>query len=182
MVSTSATLLACMGHLTGNRQDLQKRVGEHPFWHHTIEIMPGAVTPGWFDLRPVANRMPWPDVKGKRCLDIGTFDGFRHRDGETRRSSGRGDRRRGPPPVGMTAGSPRHRRVARSAHLGGRGPTTGSRLWTALFRRHRGKHGSPICAWRPTRLRCSTVCDARCRHGPLARLDGWSSPRVRVHQ
>jgi tRNA (mo5U34)-methyltransferase len=76
MVSTSATLLACMGHLTGNRQDLQKRVGEHPFWHHTIEIMPGAVTPGWFDLRPVANRMPWPDVKGKRCLDIGTFDGF----------------------------------------------------------------------------------------------------------
>jgi hypothetical protein len=57
-----------MGHSTDNRQDLQKRVDEHPFWHHTIEIMPGVVTPGWFDLRPVVDRMQWPDVNGKRCL------------------------------------------------------------------------------------------------------------------
>jgi SAM-dependent methyltransferase len=38
--------------------------------------MPGVVTPGWFDLRRVVDRMPWPDVKGKRCLDLGAFDGF----------------------------------------------------------------------------------------------------------
>lgn len=56
--------------------DLQARVDAHPFWYHTIDIAPGVVTPGWFDLRPVLERMPWPDVRGKRCLDIGTFDGF----------------------------------------------------------------------------------------------------------
>jgi tRNA (mo5U34)-methyltransferase len=28
------------------------------------------------DLRPVVERMPWPDVRGKRCLDVGTYDGF----------------------------------------------------------------------------------------------------------
>ncbi|MCU1460563.1 MAG: hypothetical protein JWO37_638 [Acidimicrobiales bacterium] len=45
-------------------------------WYHTIEVAPGVVTPGWFDLRPIVDRMPWPDVQGKRCLDIGTYDGF----------------------------------------------------------------------------------------------------------
>jgi tRNA (mo5U34)-methyltransferase len=45
-------------------------------WYHTIELGPGVVTPGWFDLRPVVNVMPWPDVAGRRCLDVGTYDGF----------------------------------------------------------------------------------------------------------
>ena len=45
-------------------------------WYHTIEIAPGVVTPGWFDLRPIVSTMPWPDVRGKRCLDVGTYDGF----------------------------------------------------------------------------------------------------------
>jgi tRNA (mo5U34)-methyltransferase len=33
----------------------------------------------WFDAverRPVAERLPWPDLAGARCLDIGTADGF----------------------------------------------------------------------------------------------------------
>jgi tRNA (mo5U34)-methyltransferase len=47
-----------------------------PLWYHTIELEPGLVTPGWFDLRPIVDRMPWPDVRGKRCLDVGTYDGF----------------------------------------------------------------------------------------------------------
>jgi len=34
------------------------------------------VTPGWFDLRPIVDRLPWPDVRGKRCLDVGPYDGF----------------------------------------------------------------------------------------------------------
>jgi tRNA (mo5U34)-methyltransferase len=34
------------------------------------------VTPGWFDLRPLVDTFPWPDVRGKRCLDVGTYDGF----------------------------------------------------------------------------------------------------------
>jgi tRNA (mo5U34)-methyltransferase len=58
------------------RHELQQRVDEHPFWYHTIDIAPGVATPGWFDLRPIVDRMPWPDVRGKRCLDIGTFDGY----------------------------------------------------------------------------------------------------------
>jgi tRNA (mo5U34)-methyltransferase len=41
-----------------------------------MELAPGVVTSGWFDLRPIVDRMPWPDVAGKRCLDIGTWDGF----------------------------------------------------------------------------------------------------------
>jgi tRNA (mo5U34)-methyltransferase len=45
-------------------------------WYHTIELRPGVVTPGWFDTREVAERLPWPDLAGKRCLDVGTFEGF----------------------------------------------------------------------------------------------------------
>jgi tRNA (mo5U34)-methyltransferase len=45
-------------------------------WYHTIELAPGVLTPGHFDLRPTLDRIPWPDVRGKRCLDIATFDGF----------------------------------------------------------------------------------------------------------
>ena len=32
--------------------------------------------PGYFDLRPIVDELPWPDVRGKRCLDIGSYDGF----------------------------------------------------------------------------------------------------------
>jgi tRNA (mo5U34)-methyltransferase len=55
---------------------MRQRVQAHPFWYHTIDLAPSVATPGWFDLRPVLEQMPWPDVRGKRCLDIGTFDGF----------------------------------------------------------------------------------------------------------
>lgn len=45
-------------------------------WYHTVELRPGIETPGWFDTRPTAAILPWPDLKGTRCLDIGTFEGF----------------------------------------------------------------------------------------------------------
>jgi tRNA (mo5U34)-methyltransferase len=46
-------------------------------WYHTIELAPGVVTPGWFDTRPVVEKLPLPDsLEGMRCLDVGTFDGF----------------------------------------------------------------------------------------------------------
>ena len=57
-------------------QDARAAVASQPFWYHTIEVRPGVRTPGWFDLRPIVDRLPWPDVRGKRCLDVGTFDGF----------------------------------------------------------------------------------------------------------
>jgi tRNA (mo5U34)-methyltransferase len=61
--------------LTTTAQDAQARVDEL-LWYHTIDVAPGVVTPGWFDLRHALDRIPIPDVRGKRCLDIGTWDGF----------------------------------------------------------------------------------------------------------
>jgi tRNA (mo5U34)-methyltransferase len=55
---------------------LRQRVSELE-WYHTLELAPGVVTPGWFDLRGMPAKMPFPaSLQGKRCLDIGTFDGF----------------------------------------------------------------------------------------------------------
>jgi tRNA (mo5U34)-methyltransferase len=45
-------------------------------WYHTLELAPGLLTPGWFDLRETSRSLPWPSLEGKRCLDVGTFDGF----------------------------------------------------------------------------------------------------------
>jgi tRNA (mo5U34)-methyltransferase len=55
--------------------DAGAAVAANPLWYHTMELAPGVVTPGWFDLRPVLDALPWPDVAGKRCLDVGTYDG-----------------------------------------------------------------------------------------------------------
>ena len=55
--------------------ELRRRV-DATRWYHTLELAPGVVTPGEFDLREAAARLPWPDVRGKRCLDVATFDGF----------------------------------------------------------------------------------------------------------
>jgi tRNA (mo5U34)-methyltransferase len=56
--------------------DPRAAVASVGFWYHVLEPAPGVVTPGWFDLRPIVERLPWPDVRGKRCLDVGTYDGF----------------------------------------------------------------------------------------------------------
>ena len=51
-------------------------IASNRLWYHTMELAGGVVTPGWFDLRPVVGGMPWPDVEGLRCLDVGPYDGF----------------------------------------------------------------------------------------------------------
>jgi tRNA (mo5U34)-methyltransferase len=56
--------------------DAAAAVARVPRWYHCIEVSPGLVTPGLFDLRPIAERLPWPDVRGRRCLDVGAADGF----------------------------------------------------------------------------------------------------------
>ena len=56
--------------------ELRSAVASHPIWYHTIELAPGVETPGWFDLRPIVDQLPWPDLRGKRCLDVATYDGF----------------------------------------------------------------------------------------------------------
>lgn len=45
-------------------------------WYHTIDVQPGIATRGWWDLRHAWDLIPWPDLSGKRCLDVGTWDGF----------------------------------------------------------------------------------------------------------
>ncbi|MGE4428829.1 MAG: class I SAM-dependent methyltransferase [Solirubrobacteraceae bacterium] len=55
--------------------EVRRAVDAVPLWYHTLDLPHGVTTPGWFDLRPIIDRMPWPDVRGKRCLDVGTWDG-----------------------------------------------------------------------------------------------------------
>lgn len=46
-------------------------------WYHTITLPDGTSTNGIFDMRGIARLVPWPPgLKGGKCLDIGTCDGF----------------------------------------------------------------------------------------------------------
>ena len=56
--------------------DLREQAGAIS-WYHTLELAPGVVTDGVFDLRPWVERygLP-PDLSGRRVLDVGSFDGF----------------------------------------------------------------------------------------------------------
>jgi tRNA (mo5U34)-methyltransferase len=46
-------------------------------WFHTIELPGGIVTPGRWDTRTSLTHLPIPpSLRGKRCLDIGTWDGY----------------------------------------------------------------------------------------------------------
>lgn len=46
-------------------------------WYHTIDLVPGLTTPGWFDTRATVDKVLLPaSLEGKRCLDVGTWDGF----------------------------------------------------------------------------------------------------------
>lgn len=46
-------------------------------WYHTLELAPGRVTDGVFDLRPHVGRFGLPDrLDGMRVLEVGTWDGF----------------------------------------------------------------------------------------------------------
>jgi tRNA (mo5U34)-methyltransferase len=51
------------------------RITDHDWWH-VIEVSENVVTPGGWELRPTSEQIPWPDLAGKRCLDVGTADGF----------------------------------------------------------------------------------------------------------
>jgi tRNA (mo5U34)-methyltransferase len=45
-------------------------------WYHTLDLPAGVTTPGEYDLRAVSARLPWPALAGRRCLDVGSRDGF----------------------------------------------------------------------------------------------------------
>lgn len=60
-------------------EEIQRRVGEIPYWYHRIELAPGVVTPGyaleaiWSNTRRVRAGL---DYRGKTVLDIASFDGM----------------------------------------------------------------------------------------------------------
>lgn len=61
-------------------EEAQRRVAEHRFWYHRIEVAPGVVTPGTHD-SPAAlahlDALGLPrDLHGRRVLDVGCRDGF----------------------------------------------------------------------------------------------------------
>jgi tRNA (mo5U34)-methyltransferase len=46
-------------------------------WYHTIDLPDGGHTAGWYDCRRAPAEVDWPTgLRGGRCLDVGTFDGF----------------------------------------------------------------------------------------------------------
>ena len=46
-------------------------------WYHTIDLGNGVVTPGLYDTLDECRRVPLPgSLEGRRCLDVGTADGF----------------------------------------------------------------------------------------------------------
>ena len=55
--------------------DLQERLDQYD-WYHSIDVAPGVTTKGMFDNRQALSIIPFPDLRGKRCLDLGTCDGF----------------------------------------------------------------------------------------------------------
>lgn len=55
---------------------MQGAIASNPAWYHTIEVAPGIATEGYVDWRKYAPSLLPDDLSGRRCLDIGTYDGF----------------------------------------------------------------------------------------------------------
>ncbi len=59
------------------REELERRVAEVPIWYHVMELAPGVVTPGEFDLRPFVSEFGFPEsLAGLAVLDVGASNGF----------------------------------------------------------------------------------------------------------
>jgi len=61
-----------------NKDEIEKRIAEVPFWWHSINLPHGVVTPGKVkDSDILMKRLQLPsDLSGKRVLDIGAWDGY----------------------------------------------------------------------------------------------------------
>jgi len=70
------SLAQAVGDGSDDAAAVERAVRDNPAWYHTIDLPPGVTTPGAVDLRAVAARMLPADLSGKRCVDVGTFDGF----------------------------------------------------------------------------------------------------------
>jgi len=57
--------------------ELRRRVAAVPVWYHKIELAPGVVTPGEFDMRPFVGRYGFPaSLAGLSTVDVGCSNGF----------------------------------------------------------------------------------------------------------
>ena len=75
-VSELPATAAADKEVSADSRPVLERVGDFD-WYHTIELAPGVVTEGMFDIRPFVDRYGIPaDLTGARVIDIGTFDGF----------------------------------------------------------------------------------------------------------
>jgi hypothetical protein len=60
-----------------DRETLQKRIDAVPVWYHAIELAPGVVTPGEFDMRPFIDEYQFPDsFAGLTVVDVGASNGL----------------------------------------------------------------------------------------------------------
>jgi tRNA (mo5U34)-methyltransferase len=60
-------------------QELDRRIAEHAFWWHSIDLGNGTVTPGHKPEPVMADELralQLPDLEGKTVLDIGAWDGY----------------------------------------------------------------------------------------------------------
>lgn len=57
-------------------QAARRVAAEHAGWYHTLDLAAGVTTRGFCDLRPLLPHALPPDLRGRRCLDVGTFDGM----------------------------------------------------------------------------------------------------------
>lgn len=65
-----------MPHLTSEQVARLALIARQTWWH-TLDLGALGVTPGAWDIRHLPEQMPWPEiVAGRRCLDVGTRDGF----------------------------------------------------------------------------------------------------------
>jgi len=58
-----------------DKEELQKKISEMPFWYHKIKLPYELITPGWAPIDPAAYKIP-ESLVGKRVLDIGSWDGY----------------------------------------------------------------------------------------------------------
>ena len=58
------------------RDELERRIAAVPSWYHTLELAPGLVTPGYFDMRPFVEEFHFPaSMAGLRVVDVGASNG-----------------------------------------------------------------------------------------------------------
>jgi tRNA (mo5U34)-methyltransferase len=61
----------------GSTQSLAELVAERMPWYQSLTLPGGIVTPGGFDTAAELARVPFPaSLEGRRCLDVGTAEGF----------------------------------------------------------------------------------------------------------